>query len=392
MNTLETRQAVLAFIGLMLVALNLRPALSSIGPMLRTIGDSFALSSTALGILTTLPVLFLGLAAPLAPKLARRLGIERTVLVILAVLALALLVRPYSGLAGLFTGTAIVGGCIGIIGVLLPGIVKRDFPNHASLMTGLYTAVLCAGAAIAAGTTEPLRQLFDQQWRPALAFWLVPAVIAFVAWWVQLSEKKLGAKPGKSHGKSIYRDRLAWQIALYMGLQSSLAYTVFGWLPTILQDRGISAVDAGLAASVSILMQVVSAISAPIIASHMRDQRAMIAVVMLLVIVGLAGCIYGPIDQMWLWVVVLGLGQGGSFSLALTLLAVRARDAEGAGRLSGMAQSLGYVMAAFGPLLVGVLRDLFGGWQAAGGFLIAIGVGAAIAGLKAGRNAYVLGD
>jgi CP family cyanate transporter-like MFS transporter len=390
MSKLETRQAVLAFIGLMLVALNLRPALTSIGPVLRTIGDSFTLSATALGILTTLPVFFLGLAAPLAPKLASRLGIERTILLILAVLALALLVRPYSGLAGLFIGTAIAGGCIGIIGVLLPGIVKRDFPNHASLMTGIYTAVLCTGAAIAAGTTEPLRELFDQQWRPALAFWLVPAVLAFMAWWVQLSDKKLGVKPGKTAGKSIYRDRLAWQIALYMGLQSSLAYTVFGWLPTILQDRGISAVEAGFALSVSILVQVVSAIAAPLIASRMRDQRAMISLVMLLVIVGLAGCIYGPLDQMWLWVVLLGLGQGGSFSLALTLLAVRARGAEGAGRLSGMAQSLGYIMAAFGPLLVGVLRDLFGGWQAAGVFLIAIGVGAGLAGLKAGRDGYVL--
>ena len=142
MSKLETRQAVLAFIGLMLVALNLRPALTSIGPVLSTIGGSFTLSATALGILTTLPVLFLGLAAPLAPKLASRLGIERTILVVLVVLALALLVRPYSGLTGLFTGTAIAGGCIGIIGVLLPGIVKRDFPNHASLMTGIYRNAL----------------------------------------------------------------------------------------------------------------------------------------------------------------------------------------------------------------------------------------------------------
>jgi CP family cyanate transporter-like MFS transporter len=392
MSKLETRQAILAFIALMLVAFNLRPALSSIGPMLRTIGNSFTLSSTALGILTTLPVLFLGLAAPLAPKLASRLGIERTVLVVLAVLALALLLRPYSGLAGLFAGTAIAGGCIGIMGVLLPGIVKRDFPNHASLMTGIYTAALCSGAAIAAGTTEPLRELFHQQWRPALAFWLAPAVIALVAWWVQLSDKKLGVKPRKLRGKSIYRDRLAWQIALYMGLQSSLAYTVFGWLPTILQDRGIGAVEAGLALSASILMQVVSAIAAPLIASQMRDQRAMISLMMLLVIVGLAGCIYGPMNQMWLWVVLLGLGQGGGFSLALTLLVVRARDADGAGRLSGMAQSLGYIMAAFGPLLVGVLRDVSGGWQAAGGFLIAIGLGATLAGLKAGRDGYVLDD
>ena len=390
MSKLETRQAVLAFIGLMLVALNLRPALTSIGPVLRIVGESFDLSSTAQGMLTTLPVLFLGLAAPLAPKMANRLGNERTILVILVVLALALLVRPYSGVAGLFLGTAIAGGCIGIIGVLLPGIVKRDFPGHVSLMTGNYTAMLCAGAAFAAGATEPLRQFFDERWQPALAFWLVPAVVAFVAWWVQLSDKKLGSKPPKVAGKSIYRDRLAWNVALYMGLQSSLAYTVFGWLPTILQDRGMSVVESGLALSVSIMVQVVSAIAAPLIASYMRDQRAMIALAMMCVIAGLGGSIYAPIDQMWVWVVILGLGQGGSFSLALTLLAVRATDANTAARLSGMAQSVGYIMAAIGPLLVGVLHDVYSDWRAAGALLFAIGLAASVSGLKAGRSGYVL--
>lgn len=385
----HNRNALMMFVGMMLVALNLRPALTSVGPILNTIGDSLALSSIGQGVLTTLPVLLLGLAAPIAPRAARKLGMERAVLVALIILGLALVARPYLGVSGLFLGTAVAGGCIGVMSVLLPGIVKRDFPESASLMTGIYTAVLCTGAAVAAGATEPLRMAFGSTWQPALAVWAIPAVIAAVAWWLQLDGKQTPKAPGTSK-KSLFKDRLAWQIAFYMGLQSSLAYTVFGWLPTILQDRGLEPVNAGLALSVSILVQVPTAIAAPWIASQMRDQRFMVVLVMLATLAGLGGSIYAPIEGVWLWVILLGLGQGGSFSIALTLLAVRARDADTAARLSGMAQSVGYTMAALGPLFVGVLHERFDSWNVAGGFLGLIAIAAIVAGLGAGRRLYVL--
>ncbi|NWN91869.1 MFS transporter [Marinobacter adhaerens] len=387
--TTPSRNAIMMFVGMMLVALNLRPALTSVGPVLKAIGDSLSLSSIGQGVLTTLPVLLLGLAAPMAPYAARRLGMERTVLAALIILALAMVIRPFLGVSGLFLGTAVAGGCIGIMSVLLPGIVKRDFPESASLMTGLYTAVLCTGAAVAAGATEPLRIAFSNEWQPALAFWTVPAIIAAVAWWLQLDGKQVPATP-RAPKTSLFRDGLAWQVAFYMGLQSSLAYTVFGWLPTILQDRGIEPVTAGLALSVSILVQVPTAIAAPWIASHMRDQRAMVVLVMLATLTGITGSIYAPIEGVWFWVVILGLGQGGSFSIALTLLAVRARDTDTAARLSGMAQSVGYTMAALGPLLVGVLHERFESWNIAGLFLGLIALGAILAGLGAGRQLYVL--
>jgi len=383
------RSTVLSLIGVMLVALNLRPALTSVSPVLSSIAENLSLSGTGKSVLTTLPVLFLGLSAPIVPWAARRLGVDRTVLAAVAVLVVALLVRPYIGTVGLFAGTIVAGCCIGVMGVLLPGIVKRDFPDAASLLTGVYTAVLCIGASAAAGITEPLRVALGDAWQPALAVWLIPAVVAAIVWWSQLGAKHVPQARSQPAG-ALHRDALAWQVTLFMGLQSSLAYTVFGWLPSILQDRGIAAVDAGLALSVSIMIQIATAIAAPWIASHMRDQRLMIFFAVAFTLTGIGGCIFAPIGGMWLWVVVLGLGQGGTFSMALTLLAVRARDADTAARLSGMAQGVGYTLAAFGPLVAGMLHDAFGNWQVAGAYLGVIGAVALGVGLAAGRDRFVL--
>ncbi|ARS51697.1 CynX/NimT family MFS transporter [Kushneria konosiri] len=381
-------RAALALAGLLLVAINLRPALTSVSPVLKNIAEGLSLSPAAQGVLTTLPVICLGLAAPLAPKMSRRIGPERTIFIILILLAVTLLVRPFSGMLGLFVFTALAGACIGIMNVLLPGIVKRDFPTRVSLMTGLYTVALNLGASMAAGATEPLRQAFGHQWAPSLAFWLVPAVIAALIWIPQLRvTHTVRVRPRDGH--SLYRNGLAWQVTLFMGLQSSLAYTVFGWLPTILQDRGVAPVTAGLALSVSILCQVITAIVAPLIGGRMKDQRAVLISVMLLTLCGLAGCLYAPIQSVWLWVVILGLGQGGTFSMALTLLALRAPDADTAAELSGMAQGFGYVLAAFGPLLVGLLHDWSGGWDVVGILLGLIGLSAMIVALGAGRDRLV---
>ncbi|MCK0754411.1 CynX/NimT family MFS transporter [Chromohalobacter japonicus] len=394
------RRGVLTLVALLLVALNLRPALTSVSPVLGNIAEALALSPSWQGILTTLPVLFLGLAAPLAPRLVRRIGPERSVFTALVVLAVALLTRPYIGTLGLFLGTAVAGGCIGIIGVLLPGIVKRDFPRRVSIMTGLYTVALNLGASAAAGTTEPLRQLLDgawqgvsqgasySPWQGALAFWLLPAVIAALFWLPQLKGTKPTRVPTR-RGARLRHDSLAWQVSLFMGLQSSLAYIVFGWLPTILQDRGLAAVTAGLALSVSILLQVSTAILAPWIGSRMRDQRTVLIGVMTLTLTGLLGCLYAPIDSIWLWIVVLGLGQGGTFSMALTLLALRAPDATTAASLSAMAQGIGYTLAALGPLLVGVLHDWSGGWNVVGFLVSVLGLGALVMALGAGRARQV---
>ena len=378
----------LLIMGLILVAMNLRPALSSLSPLLSAVSDSLGLSAAKAGLLTTLPVLCLGLFAPLAPLLARRFGAERVVLGILLTLAGGITLRSAFGEVGLFAGSLIAGASIGIIGVLLPGIVKRDFAKQAGTMTGVYTMALCLGAALAAGATVPLSHYFGDSWSVGLGFWIVPALVAALFWLPQVGQKH-GAHQVAYRVKGLLRDPLAWQVTLYMGLQSSRAYIVFGWVPSILIDRGLSATDAGLALSGSIIVQLLSALTAPWLATRGKDQRLAIVVVMLLTLAGLFGCLYAPLEGLWGWAVLLGLGQGGTFSLALTLIVLRSRDSHVAANLSGMAQGIGYTLASMGPLAVGLVHDWTGGWAAVGWIFAVIGVGAIVAGLGAGRALYV---
>jgi len=378
----------LLLLGLVLVALNLRPALSSLAPMLSEVSRALGLSAAEAGLLTTLPVLCLGLFAPLAPWLARRFGAERVVLGILLTLAGGIILRSSFGEIGLFGGSILAGASIGVIGVLLPGIVKRDFAKQAGAMTGVYTMALCLGAALAAGATVPLSERFDNDWSMGLGFWVVPALLAALFWLPQVGRRQ-GAHPVAYRVRGLLRDRLAWQVTLYMGLQSSLAYIVFGWLPSIMIGRGLTATQAGVVLSGSIIVQLASSLAAPWLATRGKDQRLAIVVVMLLALGGLFGFLYAPLEGLWGWAILLGLGQGGAFSLALTLIVLRSRDAHVAANLSSMAQGFGYTLASMGPFAVGVVHDWTGGWSAVGWIFGVIGLAAIIAGLGAGRALYV---
>ncbi|WP_409286599.1 CynX/NimT family MFS transporter [Pseudomonas guariconensis] len=378
----------LLLLGLVLVALNLRPALSSMAPVLGQVSEGLGLNASQAGLLTTLPVLCLGLFAPLAPVLARRFGSERVVLGILLTLALGILVRSVLGVTGVFLGSVMAGASIGIIGVLLPGIVKRDFPQHAGTLTGVYTMALCLGAALAAGATVPLARHFDDSWALGLGFWLVPALIAMVVWLPQARQGH-GLHKVAYRVRGLWRDPLAWQVTLYMGLQSSLAYIVFGWLPSMLIGRGLSPTEAGLVLSGSVIVQLVSSLSAPWLATRGKDQRLAIVIVMLVTLAGLFGCLYAPVSGLWGWAVVLGLGQGGTFALALTLIVLRSKDSHVAANLSSMAQGVGYTLASAGPFAVGLVHDLTGGWTAVGWIFAALGIGAILFGLGAGRALHV---
>lgn len=349
----------LKFILLMiLVGLNLRPALSSLAPLLPRIESEGELSVLTLSLLTTLPVLCLGLFAPVSPWLARRLGIERSLALGLIILSAGLALRGWPHPSTLFIGTLLIGAAIGILGTLLPALVKRELADSADLMTGVYTMALCLGGALGAGLSIPLANALDS-WSLSLMSWTGLALTALFAWCWSMPQPAPDQqlKAAKGHARALLRNPLAWQVMLLMGSQSSLAYIVFGWLPTLLVKQGYSDNEAGWLMAASILTQLLSAIAAPWLARLNKDQRPALSVTLALVGVGFCLLLLGPAALCWPAAILLGLGQGGSFSLALTLIVLRSGNAKIAGELSAFVQGGGYALAAMGPLVVGLMID-----------------------------------
>ncbi|MCW3480508.1 MFS transporter [Neisseriaceae bacterium JH1-16] len=385
---LERLSRPLLLAGLMLVALNLRPALASLGPLLDEITAALGLSASAAGLLATIPVFCLGLSAPLAPRLSARFGAERVILFALVLLAAGTALRGVSGAEGLFAGTILAGASIGVMGVLLPGLVKRDFAGQAHLMTGLYTMALCLGAALAAGLTVPASDAGGGHWQVGLGIWALPALLAALLWWPQ-GRQAHDASARRAPQRGLWRDPIAWQVTGYMGLQSSHAYIVFSWFPAMMVDRGLSPLAAGWMLSLLMLAQLVSSLGAPWLSSHCRDQRLVIVAMLALSMIGFSSALYAPLDGLWLWTTLMGLGLGGMFSMGLTLIVLRAPSAQLAAQLSGMAQGAGYLLASTGPFLVGLSHDLLDNWHGAYIVYMVFGAAALLFGLLAGRERQI---
>ncbi|MFC6790462.1 CynX/NimT family MFS transporter [Methylobacterium komagatae] len=368
-------------LAMMLVAFNLRPALSTVGPLLGLIRETTGLTAGGAATLTTLPVLCLGLACALAAPVIRRLGPDLGVLTGTLLVAIGLALRGFGTLPFLFLGTAIAATGIGFANVLLPALVKRDFPNSGGSMTGLYTMTLCLGAAAGAGAAVPVERALDG-WPAALAVWSIPAMLAAIAWW-PYARRSGPAKPPQV-GR-LLRNPLAWRVTAFMGLQSSLAYILFGWLPLLLQGRGLDPLHAGLYASLVTLCQAPGALITATLAARARDQRGWI--VGIPGITGLAFLVlaFGADGLRIPAACLLGFGVGGCFGLALTLIVLRAADAGTAAGLSAMAQGIGYLFAALGPLAFGLAHEATDDWGVAGLLFFGICVSAILAGLPAGR-------
>ncbi|QND50914.1 MFS transporter [Phyllobacterium sp. 628] len=376
-------------LSLVLIAFNLRPVFSSASALLPEITAQMGLSSFGAGVLTTLPVLCLGLFAPLAPRLAQRIGAERALFGVLILLALGTALRGLQSLPLLFIGTALAGGCIAIGNVLLPGLVKRDFATRTGMMTGLYTMALCAGAASAAGFTLPVQRLLGGSWSLALSAWALPAIVVAVIWLPQAFARKVRTKHAGFKVQGLWRDRLAWQVTLFMGLQSALAYCVFGWLAPILRDRGMDGTTAGAVVSVSVMAQVITCLLVPSIAVRCKDQRLINVGLAAIAVTGLLGFLFAPLSTVWLWAIIQGIGQGGLIAIAMTMIVLRSPDSHVASHLSGMAQCVGYTLAATGPLLVGLIHSVTESYAATAILFVLLGLGVAVFGWGAGRAQHV---
>lgn len=380
---------VLLGLSLMLIAFNLRPLFSSLSALLPDVLAKTALSSVGAGYLTTLPVLCLGVFAPLAPRLAERIGPERTLLTVLVVLMTGTALRSVGNIEILFFGSATAGAAIAMGNVLLPSVVKRDFAGQPGLMTGLYTMALCGGAASGAALTLPIAHAFNGSWQVGLGIWAVPAALVALIWAPQAWRTRVTAGHARRKVIGLWGDPLAWQVTCFMGLQSALAYCVMGWMAPILRDRGLDGIEAGWVTSASIMVQVVTCLLVPTLSLRLRNQKWINALLGLTAAISLTGMLFAPLSTLWLWAIAQGIGQGGLFAMAMTVIVLRSPDSHVAAHLSGMAQGIGYVLAAFGPLLVGVLHSATGSYRAAAWLFIALGFAVALSGWGAGRALLV---
>jgi CP family cyanate transporter-like MFS transporter len=352
------------------------------------------LGSAMAGLLTTLPVLCFGAFAPLAPRLARRIGLETAVALSLVLLAAGIALRLLPPVALLYAGSVLAGAAIALANVLLPAFVKREFARPGAVM-GLYSSALNVGAAAGAALTVPLASALGVDWRTALGLWLVLALTALALWLPVAgtghAHRTIEPLPPGSGSWSLLREPLARQVTGYLGLQSVEFYSVNAWLPTLLADAGVPVREGGLLLGLANLVGAGGALLAPAQAGRMRAQRPLIVAVTVSYLVGLTGLLLSPAHGTLIWVSAFGLAQGGGFALALTLIVLRSATAPVAARLGGVAQCVGYLLAAAGPSVLGALRDLTGGWSWPVALLLAVVVPMTWLGWGAARDA-VLGD
>jgi MFS transporter, CP family, cyanate transporter len=384
------RPSVLLALGMVLLAANLRPAAAGIGPLIGRIQTGTGLSGTGAGLLTTLPVLCFGALAPLAPALVRRFGERATVALSLAVLLLGLLVRLVPGLGFLFAGTALAACAIAVGNVLLPVLVRGNFPDRVGLLTGMYTTTLVGFAALSAGISVPVANALGGGWRPGLAIWAIPAAIALALWAPQFRRRRPAADPGAEPvpgARALLRDPVAWSVTSFFALQSAGFYATLAWLPSVFHSHGLSTTKSGLLLSLSLVVGLIPALTLPSLAARAHHQRAFMLGVIACIATGWLGVLLAPTTLPYLWVIILGLGQNAAFPLALTLIVLRGGSQTSG--LSTLSQSVGYLVAALGPLLIGVIHDAAGSWTPPLILLLSLLVPQLAVGLSAARNRTV---
>lgn len=374
--------------GVVLMAANMRPLATSVGPVIHQIDAGLRLSGAAAGLLLTIPVLCFGAIAPLAAPLQRRLGIARTVALILCAVIAGLLARVSGGVVLLFAGTTLAAAGAACGNVLLPVVVRRSFAARVGRVSALYTTALVGTAAVAAAVTVPLAHVIGRGWRGGLALWSAPAIVALVVWLPQLRGAATTAARGDARHarmREVTRHRLTWQLTLFFATQSWGFYATLAWLPSIFETHGIGSTNAGLLLGLSGIMAVPAALAVPSLATRLRDQVRLAVALTAITLVGYGGLLLAPAGAPALWAVLIGFGQGACFPLALTMIVLRGGSARLTAGLSTHVQCVGYLLAAAGPLVIGALHDASGSWTVSLIVLMAILVPQALCGAGAGR-------
>ncbi|AVH59509.1 MULTISPECIES: CynX/NimT family MFS transporter [Streptomyces] len=417
----------LVVVGIVLTALNLRPAITSLGALLEEVRDGLGMSGSVAGLLTSVPPLCFAAFGVMAPRLARRFGPGAVVCAGMAAIAAGLAIRPYTGnTAGFLAASALALMGIAVSNVLMPVIVKRWFPDRVGSMTGLYSMALALGTSAAAAVTVPMTDALGGGWQSGLAVWAGLAAAAVVPWLPLVRARGEASGSGAPGGRSesgsadpgrlagsgsgapggrtasgavvsarqepdvlrITRSRTAWALAVFFGLQATAAYITMGWMAQIFRDAGVAAGTAGLLLAVTMVMGVPLAFVIPRLATRLPDQGPIAVVLGACGLAGYAGLYFAPAAGAWAWALLLGVSNC-AFPLALTMVGMRARTGAGVAKLSAFAQSTGYLISIPGPLLVGVLYQHSGGWGLPIALMAGLMVPQIAVGILAGRNRIV---
>jgi CP family cyanate transporter-like MFS transporter len=367
---------------------NLRTTVTSLPPLFPDLQARLHLSSAALALLAATPVICFGVASAFAAWLNRRFGEEPILLAALGVLTAGLLLRGAAPGVLLFPGTALAASAIAILNVLLSSMVKRRWPERAGRLIGIYLTALSLGAILSSLLSVPLYRSSGRSVPLALGVWAAPAALAVLLWLPQLRYATTGpaapAGPASARIK-VYRYALAWQVTAFMGLQSLLYYAALSWLPTLFQDRGSSAVTAGNLLALMGVGNLATSLIVPVIAQRAPGQRALVVAGLIATAAGLAGSLWAPLGQAPFWVLVLGIAQGACLALAIFFMMARAPDPGVAASLSAFSQSVGYLVASVGPLVVGLLHTVTGSWNIPVVLLLVLAGCELLVGIAAGR-------
>ncbi|HBV3608113.1 TPA: CynX/NimT family MFS transporter [Klebsiella aerogenes] len=375
----------LLIVGILFIAATLRVTFTGIAPLLDAIRAEYQLTTAQTGLLTTLPLLAFGLVSPLAAGVARRFGIERSLLLAMVIICLGIGLRSLPSAAWLYIGTALIGCGIALGNVLLPGLIKRDFSGHVARMTGAYSITMGAAAAAGSAMVVPLA-LAGFGWRGALLLLMVFPLLALLLWLPQARRQATTPMTGSgaAHNRGIWRSALAWQVTLFLGINSLVYYVIVGWLPAILQSMGYSEAQAGSLHGLLQLATAAPGLAIPLVLHRLKDQRGIAVLVALMCVVSTLGLWLLP-GQAVIWTLIFGFGSGATMILGLTFIGLRASSAHQAAALSGMAQTIGYLLAACGPPLIGTIHDAYGDWHIPLIIVALIAVVMALFGALAGR-------
>ncbi|MBM7646663.1 CP family cyanate transporter-like MFS transporter [Scopulibacillus daqui] len=379
----------LLIIGIIFAASNLRAPITAVGPIIGDIREDTGISNTLAGMLTTLPLLSFAVFSILAPKIARRLGIEVTLMAAFILLTAGIILRSLPSIAALFIGTGLLGMAIAAGNVLVPSLIKKEFSNKVGVMTGIYSVSMNICGAFASGISIPIAQGAGLGWRGALGCWSILSFITLIIWLPQIRARRHSNVSKGISKVSLWRSGLAWKVTFFMGLQSMIFYVLAAWLPEILYEQGMSPSAAGWVLSLIQFATLPSSFIIPILAGRYSSQRGLVTITVSLMLIGFIGIMTGNTSLVPLFVILIGLAQGSLFSLATMFFVLRTRHVHESAELSGMAQSIGYLLAAIGPTLFGFIHDIAHNWTSALIMLVAAILLVFVFGIGAAANQYV---